>query len=275
MHGHCDARAAHACYTKVVIDSHVHLDADQYPDPSGAIKRAHDAGVSAMVVPGVGPLSNRAVLELAKKYPGVIFAALGFHPERLEHSEDDARAVLEMLERERDSICAVGEVGLPWYGDRAADRVVLDASKLMLARFARASVALDLPLIIHAPHARAAEALAVIRDARVTRAVFHWHKSDEQTTRAILDAGYFISLSPEVAYRARDQDLARMLPADRMLVETDGPWPYGGQFAGRATDPAMIKEVVTALAHLRCTMFEDIAESTTANARALFRIKSS
>src|SRR5271170_7755166 len=98
-----------------MIDSHVHLDADQYRDPSAAIKRAHDAGVSAMVVPGVGPASNRAVIELAKKHPGVIFPALGFHPERFEHSDDDARAVLDMIERERNSICAVGEVGLPWY----------------------------------------------------------------------------------------------------------------------------------------------------------------
>ncbi|MGC1397091.1 TatD family hydrolase [Candidatus Binatus sp.] len=258
-----------------MIDSHVHLDADQYPDPSGAIKRAHDAGVSAMVVPGVGPASNRAVLELARKYPGIVFPALGFHPERFEHSEDGARAVLDMIERERASICAVGEVGLPWYGERAGDAGVIDAAKLTLARFARAAVALDLPLILHAPHARAGEALAIIREAHVTRAVFHWHKSDEQTTRAIIGAGYFISLSPEVAYRARDQDLARMLPADRMLVETDGPWAHGGQFAGRLTEPAMIKEVVAALAHLRCTTFEEVAAATTANSRTLFRTKSS
>lgn len=255
-----------------MIDSHVHLDADQYPDPSGAIKRAHDAGVSAIVVPGVGPASNRAVIELGRKHPGVIFPALGFHPERFEHSEDDALEVLETIARERASICAVGEVGLPWYGEHAGNAGVQAAAKLMLARFARAAAALDLPLILHTPHARAGEALAIIREAHVTRAVFHWHKSDEQTTRAILNAGYFISLTPEVAYRARDQDLARMLPADRMLVETDGPWPYGGQFAWRLTEPAMIKEVVAAIAHLRCTTFEEVAESTTANARALFRI---
>jgi TatD DNase family protein len=253
-----------------VIDSHVHLDADQYPDPSGAIKRARDAGVSAIVVPGVGPASNRKVLELARKFPGVVFSALGFHPERFEHSEHDALDVLAMLERERTSICAVGEVGLPWYGDRARDPDLLDAAKVTLARFARAAVALDLPLILHAPHARAADALATIREAGVTRAVFHWHKSDEQTTRAIVNAGYFISLSPEAAYRARDQDLARMLPLDRILVETDGPWQYGGQFAGRLTEPAMIKEVVAAIAHLRCSTVEEIAAATTANARALF-----
>lgn len=256
-----------------MIDSHVHLDADQYPDPSGAIKRARAAGVSAMVVPGVGPASNRAVLELAKKYPGVILPALGFHPERFEHSEDDSREVLEMIEHERESICAIGEVGLPWYGERAKDAGMLVAAKVTLSRFARAAVTFDLPLILHAPHARAAEALTIIREAGVTRAVFHWHKSDEQTTRAIINAGYFISLTPEVAYRTRDQDLARMLPADRILVETDGPWSYGGQFAGRLTEPAMIKEVVAAIAHLRCTTFEEIAAATTANARALFRIR--
>jgi len=255
-----------------MIDSHVHLDADQYPDPSGAIKRARGAGVSAMVVPGVGPASNRKVLELARTYHGAVHPALGFHPERFEHSEDDARDVLDMIKHERDSICAVGEVGLPWYGAQASNPAVLDAAKATLARFARAAVALDLPLIIHAPHARAADALAIIREAGVTRAVFHWHKSDEQITRAIVNAGYHISLSPEVAYRARDQDLARMLPSDRILVETDGPWPYGGQFAGRLTEPAMVKEVVAAIAHLRCATFEEVAAATTANARALFRI---
>jgi TatD DNase family protein len=255
-----------------VIDSHIHLDADQYPDPSGAIKRALDAGVSAIVVPGVGPASNRKVLELARRHPGVVHAALGFHPEQFEHSDDDARDVLDMIVRERDSICAVGEVGLPWYSDRANDAEVQKEARRTLARFARAAVDAELPLILHAPHERAADALAIIRDAGVTRAVFHWHKSDEHTTRAIINAGYFISLSPEVAYRARDQDLARMLPADRILVETDGPWPYGGQFAGRLTEPAMIKEVVAAIAHLRCTIFDEIAAATDANTRALFRI---
>lgn len=225
-----------------------------------------------MVVPGVGPASNRAVIELAKKYPRVIFPALGFHPEQAEHSEHDALEALETIARERDSICAVGEVGLPWYGDRAGDAGVRDAAKRTLARFAKLAAAMDLALILHAPHRSAAEALAIIGEAGVTRAVFHWHKSDEQTTRAILNAGYFISLTPEVAYRERDRDLARMIPSNRILVETDGPWPYGGQFAGRLTEPAMIKDVVAAIAHLRCTTFEEIAAATTANTRALFRI---
>ena len=255
-----------------MIDSHVHLDAKQYPDPSACIKRARDAGVTAMVVPGVGPDSNREVIDLARQHPGIVYPALGFHPERLELTDLDADAVADMIARERSSICAIGEVGLPFYGDRVDDATVDAQSETRLTRFARLAAELDLAMILHAPHQRAAEALAIIRDAQVRRAVFHWHKSDEQTTRAILDAGYFISLTPEVAYRERDQELARMLPSNRMLVETDGPWPYGGQFAGRPTEPAFIKETVAAIAHLRCTTIEDIATSTTANARAMFGI---
>jgi TatD DNase family protein len=257
-----------------MIDSHVHLDSEQYPDPSGSIKRALYEGVTAIVVPGTGPASNRKVMDLARKFPDIVYPALGFHPERFDQTDLDADDVLEMIAHERASICAIGEVGLPWYGERSADANLDAQAKTRLARFARIASETDLALILHAPHRRAAEALEIIRAAKVRRAVFHWHKADEQTTRAIIDSGYFISLTPEVSYRERDQELARMLPANRMLVETDGPWPYGGQFAGRLTEPAFIKETIAAIAHLRCTTIDEIATATTANARALFGINS-
>ena len=119
-----------------------------------------------MVVPGVGPASNRRAIELGRQYPGVVYPALGFHPEQFEHSEHDALEVLETIARERDSICAVGEVGLPWYGMGAGDAGVRDAAKLTLARFAKLAAAMDLPLILHAPHRCAADSLAIIVEAR-------------------------------------------------------------------------------------------------------------
>jgi TatD DNase family protein len=259
--------------TCAMIDTHIHLDADQYADPSQAIKRARDAGLAAIVAPGTGGASNRAVLNLARRFPRVVFAGCGFHPERFELGDEDADAALAMIDRERGSICAVGEVGMPWYGDgaRAPERV--ERARRILRRFAEAAVRCDLPVIVHAPHDSAREALAVLREARVRRAVFHWHKSDDATTRAIIDAGYFISLTPEVVYRERDQKLARAIPLGRMLVETDGPWQYAGPFAGRPTEPAMVVEAVDAIAKLLGLRRELVGAVTTANARALFRIK--
>jgi TatD DNase family protein len=256
-----------------VIDSHVHLDADQYADPSGAIKRALDAGVTAIIAPGTGGASNRRVLELAGRFPRIVRAACGYHPERFDLSDSDLEDALAMIRDERGSLCAVGEVGMPWYGDSARDPEVIARARRVLARFALAAIEADLPMIIHAPHDSARDALQVIRDAGVRRAVFHWHKSDDATTHAILDAGYCISLTPEVAYRDRDIRLAKMVPLGRMLVETDGPWPFGGPFEGRPTEPSMVVETVEAIARALNLRRELVGAVTTTNARMLFRIR--
>ncbi|MDB5107289.1 MAG: deoxyribonuclease [Candidatus Binatus sp.] len=255
-----------------MIDSHVHLDADQYADPSGAIKRALEANISAIVVPGVGPESNLLALELARTNPGVVYTALGFHPERFELTDVDVQRVADQIRQHRDLICAIGEVGLPWYGEQAHDETRADRARRRLQTFAALATKLDLPLILHAPHRRAGEALSIIEAAGVRRAAFHWHKSDEATTRAIIAAGYYISMTPDVVYRERDQELARMLRLDRMIVESDGPWSYGGPFAGQITEPAIVRHVVAAIAHIRCATFEEIAAVTDANTRRLFAI---
>jgi TatD DNase family protein len=255
-----------------MIDSHIHLDADQYADVAGLIKRAREAGVTAAVVPGTAPASNRRVMELAGEHPGFVHPAIGFHPERLELTEADVETTLALIRQRSKSICAVGEVGLPYYGDAARQPAVAARARALLARFAEAAAELDLPLILHCPHETASEALAIIRQAKARRAVFHWHKSDPATTQAIIEAGYFISITPEVVYRERDQALARMVPLSNLMVETDGPWPYRGPFEGRTTEPAMVADAVAAIASMKGVAVERVAEATTANAKSLFRI---
>lgn len=255
-----------------MIDSHIHLDADQYADVAGLIKRAREAGVTAAVAPGIAPDSNRRVLGLAREFPDFVQAAIGFHPERVELTGADLQATLTALREKRDSICAVGEVGLPWYGEQAGQAEVKERGRKTLVRFAEIAAELDLALILHCPHQTASEALAIIRDAQVRRAVFHWHKSDQATTRAILEAGYFISLTPEVVYRDRDQELARIVPLSRMMAETDGPWPFRGPFSGRATEPAMVADAIAAIARIKGEPIETVAKATTENAKLVFRI---
>jgi len=255
-----------------MIDSHIHLDADQYADVGGLIKRAHDGGVKAAVAPGITPASNRRVMELAAKDPDFVHAAIGFHPERFELTDADLDATLVMARSHRHRICAIGEVGLPWYGDTARSGDVIARARMILRRFARLASELDLALILHCPHQSATEALTIIRSENVRRAVFHWHKSDDGTTLAIIEAGYFISLTPEVAYRERDQALARIVPLDRMMVETDGPWPYAGPFEGRATEPNLIPDVISAIARIRGDSLATVAQALAINAQSLFGI---
>jgi TatD DNase family protein len=255
-----------------MIDSHIHLDADQYADVASVIKRTRDAGVTALVAPGITPASNRRVLQLAANYPDFVFAATGFHPERLELTADDLAATIAATRAHRDRICAIGEVGLPWYGEGARREDVVARGRVILARFADLANELDLALILHCPHQTARDALTIIKSAKVRRAVSHWHKSDEATTRAILEAGYFVSLTPEVVYRDRDQELAKIVPLNRMLVETDGPWPYGGPFESKATEPAFIVEAISAIARIRGNSTDAVSRALAANAHELFGI---
>jgi TatD DNase family protein len=255
-----------------VIDSHIHLDADQYADVVTLIKRACEAGVKAVVAPGTTPSSNRCVMALARAHPDFVHAAIGFHPERYELTPENLTSTLAMVRANRDGICAIGEVGLPWYGEPARRADVIERGRGILQRFAELASELDLPLILHCPHERACDALRIILTAKVRRAVFHWHKSDAATTNAILDAGYFISLTPEVVYRDRDQALAAIVPLDQMMVETDGPWPYDGPFKGRSTEPSFIADVISAIARIRGDSSAAIAQALAANALSLFGI---
>lgn len=227
-----------------------------------------------MVAPGTGGGSNQRVLDLAHRFPRVVYAACGYHPERFDLTDADVDAALQMIREERGSLCAVGEVGMPWYGARTREPGIVERAREILRRFARASLDADLAMIIHAPHDSAREALGILKETGVRRAVFHWHKSDDATTRAILDAGYLISLTPEVAYRDRDQRLAKMVPLARLLLETDGPWPHEGPFMGRQTEPAMIVETVDAVAKVLNIRRELVGAVTATNTRMLFRIPS-
>jgi TatD DNase family protein len=252
-----------------MIDTHIHLDAESYDAPDQVIARARSAGVRGVVVPGVSPSSNARVLALAAAYPGFVHPAFGFHPESYDLSESDLEQALAQIHDNRDRIHAVGEVGLPWYGDRAA--AATPAARDHLATLARAAANHDLAIILHAPHGAAGPALEIVRSAGVKRAVFHWHKSERRVTSAILDAGYMISLTPEAVYRDRDQDLVRAVPLSNLLVETDGPAPHRGPFTGCLTEPWMIARTFEAIALIVGDTPQAVRAATTANAIATFR----
>lgn len=123
---------ARAGYTVAMIDSHIHLDADQYAGMAGLIKRAREAGVTGAVAPGTGPQSNQHVIELASRFADFVHPAIGLHPERLELTDDDVEATLAAIRERRGSICAVGEVGLPYYGGHAARAEVRERGRKIL-----------------------------------------------------------------------------------------------------------------------------------------------
>jgi len=255
-----------------MIDTHIHLDSARYGDRAAICERSAARGVEAIVVPGISQASNLAVLDLAGRFPGLVYAAAGLHPELPAMDRGDIDALADTVQLHRPSICAVGEVGIPYYGPGAAVPGRQALARDVVECAASLARELDLAIILHAPHETAAVALQIVRRAGVRLVVFHWHKSDESTTRAILDEGFFVSFTPEVAWRERDRELARLAPMHQIVVETDGPHSHERVFPGRQTEPWMVSEAIAAIAEVKRMDRQEVAIATTANARRLFAL---
>jgi TatD DNase family protein len=237
----------------MLVDTHCHLSDPVYEDPRSVMTRASESGVWGVIAVGTDAPSNLATLDLARRNGKGVWPAMGFHPERTPLTESDLEEVIAQLAEYHGRLAAVGEVGLPWYSLAGA----ADAAELMArgrARFARLVAEAcrhDLPVIVHAPHGAAQGALEVLRAGGAERAVFHWHKAPADVTAAIVKAGYFVSVTPEVVYRERDRELVEAVPLESLLVESDGPWPYGGEFGGMPSGPWLVGRVAEEVAKIK------------------------
>jgi TatD DNase family protein len=256
-----------------LIDTHIHLTSPRYTDVPGLIARAQRAGIVGVVAVAVDETSSHQILSLCDAFPAFVHGGLGVHPER-PVGDDEAARVMALIRQERPRLVAVAEVGLPWYTirERPDREALIAAAEPRLQRFLRLARELDLTVVLHAPHETATRALALLRAESIEHAVFHWHKASPQVTRAIVEHGYYISVTPETCYRARDRELVAMVPLSRLVVETDGPWPYDGEFEGHLTEPTFLGRTVEAVAAIKGLAREAAAQIITENSRRLFRL---
>lgn len=255
-----------------LIDVHCHLDAPAYDDLTSICQQSAQAGVAVTVAAGTGLRSNARILALQQRQPDHVWAALGLHPERLDSSWAELEAVIAQLQEQRPHVVAMGEIGLPHYA-LAEQRMTAEQARqreAFLHILVKAAVGLSLPVVLHAPHAAAATAFEIVKRYEPPGAVFHWHKSTSETTTAIWQAGYCISVTPEVCYRERDRQLVQAVPLANLLLESDGPWPYGGEFTGNPTTPALVARVAAEVARLKGVPLAEVQAVTSANARRVF-----
>lgn len=255
-----------------LVDVHCHLDAPVYRNLDAVCVQSHHAGVDVIVAAGTGQASNARILTMQPPSPTQIWAALGLHPERLDTSWAELAAVVAQLHAHRGRVVAVGEIGLPHYAvqDQRMSAEQARQRAAFLHALVQEAARLDLPVVLHAPHAMAALALEIVQRYNPPGALFHWHKSSPDVTAAIWQAGYSISVTPEVCYRERDRQLVQQVPLQHLLLESDGPWPYGGAFTGQTTTPAHVAHVAAAVAQIKAIPLAEVVAVTSANAQRLF-----
>lgn len=228
-----------------VIDGHAHIN--EIEDIEGAMDIE----------------SNRATLELARRFPDMILPAMGYHPWSI--TADGIDENLAFIRENLSSCVALGEVGID-YKAKVKKPVQWDVYERLLQMALEA----DRPVIIHCrfSHVRAFDMTAA---AGIGRAVFHWYSGPEDILKKILDAGYFISTTPALAYSPPHRAAAAFAPLERILVETDCPVEYGG----KASEPADLVTTVGELAKIKNVPFDEVARITEENTRKFYGIVNS
>jgi TatD DNase family protein len=252
----------------MLIDSHCHLT---YPglfeSLPAVLARAKEAGVEKIVTIGTHPADHQKALGVAKAHPEV-YVALGIHPHHAAETEEGYEGVLEHALRHNQKVVALGECGLDYHYD-FAPKLLQKGVFLNQLEMARR---LNVPAILHVREAHA-DALAVMEDFPEVRTVVHCFTGTPAECERWLARGSYVGITGIVTYKnAVDvQASAKLVPADRLLVETDGPYLSPEPVRKvKVNEPAHVAHTARFLAELRGHPYEEFAAQTTANARAFF-----
>lgn len=252
----------------MIVDSHAHLNHEDLTDEVEAVlERAAAAGVDAVVVVGYDVPSSRRAVELAECLPQLA-AVVGLHPyEASRAGEAEIRAIAELARSPR--VAAIGEIGLDFHGDTYAPKdLQLELTELQMD-IARE---LGLPAVFHLRES-GLDILRVLDAYPDVRAILHCFDGGEALLTEALARGAFISFAGNLTYRRNDalRELARSVPQERLLVETDSPYLAPQGHRGRRNEPAYVVETLATLASARGESVEDLALSTSRNACSVFR----
>jgi TatD DNase family protein len=251
----------------MLIDSHAHLDFSQFKiDREQVIQRALDAGLTAIVNVGTDLASSEKSLALALRHPQ-IYAAVGIHPHDARTLTPQSLTRLAELAKE-DKVVAIGEIGLDFYRDLSPRHLQREAFRRQI----RLAIELDLPVVIHDRDAHA-EVLDIMRQEEAHRVggVLHCFSGDLEMARQGLEMGFYIAFGGPITYGGeKKRAIARHIPLNRILVETDCPFLTPVPFRGKRNEPAYVRYVVEKIAELRGVSFEKVAQATGENAVRVF-----
>jgi len=257
------------------VDSHAHIDGAEFDaDREAVIERAREAGVSAILNVGTGGPNSGAfqrAVELAEKNPNV-YAAVGVHPHDARLFDHSAEELITKLATQSPRVIAWGEIGLDFHYDNSPRDVQLKvfSRQLQLARELR------LPVIIHTREAEA-ETIEQLKSEWAGSGlpgIMHCFSGGLSLAQQAVALGLSISFSGIVTFKKANElrEIAKQVPLDKLLIETDCPFLTPVPFRGKRNEPAYVVEVAHCLAELRELSLEEIGRATTDNFNRLFQL---
>jgi TatD DNase family protein len=249
-----------------MIDTHSHLYYREFAgDLDQVIARAKSAGVEKIITAAVDRATAEQCIQIAARFPNTVYAAVGVHPSDISKvSEDD---LLWIAAAAGDpAVVAIGEIGLDIYRGETNLREQEKVFERML-NLARQT---GLPAIIH-HRAAGTRTLEIVKAHNITRGVFHCFSEDVDYAKRVLDQGLCVSFTGNITYKnSRLPDVARALPLDRILLETDAPFMAPMPDRGKRCEPMHVHETALKLAEILGVSLDEVDRRTTAAANGVF-----
>lgn len=250
-----------------LIDSHCHLDFDGLSNRLPEVLAAMEANdVGGCMTIGVTLEEAPQVLAIAAAYEQV-FASVGVHPEYADHQEPDVETLCALAQHPK--VLAIGETGLDYHWHK-------DQPEWQRERFRvhiRAAKALNKPLVIHTREA-AEDTLVILKEegAGAVGGILHCFTESLAVAEQAIDLGFYISISGIVSFKnaAQVHEVARAIPLDRLLVETDSPYLAPVPYRGKPNEPAYVRHVAEAIANLRQISYAEVVTASSRNFLTLF-----
>lgn len=256
----------------MLFDSHAHLNDERFDeDREELINSLQEKGVDLVLNPGACIETSKSSVELANKYD-FIYAAVGVHPHDVGDMTEEDIETLRKLALENDKVKAIGEIGLDYY----YDTYPREDQKKWFKRQIELANELKLPIIIHDRDAHG-DTFEIIKNTKSPEigCVLHCYSGNVELAREYVKMGCYISIPGTVTFKNNKKtvEVAKEIPLEYLLIETDSPYMAPVPNRGKRNDPSMVQFVADKIAQEKGISYEQVCEATKENAKRFFNIK--
>ncbi|CEJ72209.1 deoxyribonuclease [[Clostridium] sordellii] len=256
----------------MLFDSHAHLNDEKFDeDREELINSLKAKGVDLVLNPGACIETSKSSVELANKYD-FIYAAVGVHPHDVGEMTEDDIETLRKLALENEKVKAIGEIGLDYYYDNSPREI----QKKWFKRQIELANELKLPIIIHDRDAHG-DTFEIIKNTKSPEigCVLHCYSGNVELAKEYVKMGCYISIPGTVTFKnnKKTREVAKEIPLEYLLIETDSPYMAPEPHRGKRNDPSLVQFVADKIAQEKGISYEQVCEATKENAKRFFSIK--
>ena len=251
-----------------MIDTHSHINFDDYKDNFASfLQDIKENEVESVIIPGVEPSTFAEIINYCEKNE-MLYGAIGIHPsEAITFNKESEQRIYQLAQHNK--VIAIGEIGLDYYWEQETKELQKEVFRKQL----KIAEELNLPVLIHDREAHE-DTFEIIQEFNLKNVIFHCFSGNAEFAQKCINKGYYIAIGGVVTFKnAKDlKEVAKLVPLEKLVLETDAPYLAPVPFRGKLNTPAYLKYIAQEIANIKEINVELVKEQTTLNAKRIFGI---